>query len=382
MEAYEPAPGLIARVKALIWDPPAAWDAIAREETTPGNVFRAHAAPLAVAMALAGLFGAFFAAGFERSAETLIVQPMAALLHLIVALVGVHLFAKLADALAPRFGATSDPARAMQLSAYGATGVLLGGVGAVLPPVGPYLIAVGAVFSLVLVYIGLPRTMGAPEQARIAYFWTLIGVTLAALLVLSFAYAPALDAVRAGAQQIKFGAAPTQTESEQAQPAPVLVLDAAALKRLGEASAAGAGAPFDPARLEGFLPPSLPGGFMRTGYTASSAPGAAQAEGAYVRDDARLTVTITHLGQRGALYAIDRAFASLQARQDAAGYARHQMADGRLVAESQTGAAIHYTIVGRTLGLSIAGAGGATMDDARAAVETIGLQRLEEAFGL
>ena len=381
-DAYEPAPGLIGRVKALIMDPPAAWDAIAREDANGRSPFGAHAAPLAALMAIASWVGGVIAAGFKLDTETLIVQPAAALIHLILALFGVAMFAKLADALARRFGATPDPARAMQLSAYGATGILLGGLGAIVAPIAPYLVAIGGVFSMVLVYIGLPRTMGAPEEKRIGYFWSLVGVVLVATLVLSFAYGPAITAVRGATHGFKFGEA--QAPAPVETPAPILApgeaLDAAALKRLGEESAAGAGAPFDPARLEGFLPPSLPGGFARESAATSAVIGASQAEATYTNGQARLVVTLTHLGQRGALYAIDQSFAALTTRQDASGYGRHQMADGRLTAERQDGQAINYTIVGRTLAVSIAGSGGATMDDARAAVETIPMQRLEDAF--
>jgi hypothetical protein len=345
-----PAPGLIGRVKALIFNPPAAWDALAQEERSGGAAFRAHAAPLALMMALAGLAGGLLASGFSLDADTVIVQPTAALLHLLIALIGVAAFASLAHALAPRFGAAPDASKALLLSSYGATGVLLGGFGAIAPPIAPYLLALGAAFSMVLVYIGLPRVMQAPENKRVGYFWSLMGVTLAGLLVVNVIYQPTMSAVRGVAHQIKFARAAPSGEPSPAQPALIAnnVLDAAALRRLGEASAAGAGAPFDAARLEGFLPSSMPGGYeLASRSTASSAPGAAQAEAVYAHEGARLVVTITHLGQRGALDVIDRAFAALQPRQDANGYARHQMTAGRLVAESQNAAAIHYAIIGR-----------------------------------
>lgn len=376
--AAEPAPGLFARVRQLIGDPPAAWDVIAREETQPGAVLAKHVAPLALAMALCGWLGAFAAAGFAIDKETLIAQPVAALIRLILAIVGVSLFAQLANMLAPRFDATPDPMRATQLAGYGATGLLLGGIGMLLPGIAPYLIAVGGVFSLVLIYIGLPRMTGVSEAKRIGYFWSTIAAFFVVVIAVAYAYGAAMHALRGAIAGVTFG----QTETAPVEaPPPALArgeaLDAAALKRLGEASGARS-ASVDPAALEGFLPPSLPGGFTRVGY--AGAPGAvAQAEGTYTRGDARMVVTITYMGQRGAELAAGAAQDSLAVRQDAQGYARHQVTDGRLVAESVSGDAVGYAIIGRGLAVSIAGSGGVTMDDARAAVATIGMARLEES---
>ncbi|MCR6646178.1 MAG: hypothetical protein NVV62_17505 [Terricaulis sp.] len=68
------------------------------------------------------------------------------------------------------------------------------------------------------------------------------------------------------------------------------------------------------------------------------------------------------------------------ARQEGVDYARHQVAEGRLLAESVSGGSIRYALIGRGVALAAEGEGGAAMDDARAAIEAIGVGRLEEAF--
>lgn len=380
IEADAPAPGLFGRIKQLIWDPPAAWDAIAREETSPGALVGGYVTPLALAMSLLGVLGALMAAGFVFDGETVIAQPAAALMRLVLAIGGVIGFARLADALAPRFGGEANAMRAMQLSAYGATGALLGGFTMLIPAIAPYLVASGAVFSLVLIYIGLPRMLSVPEERRIACFWSMMAATALAAIVLTYAMGTAMGAVRSVSHHIRFGQA---EEAPVEAPAPVFVqgaaLDAAALRAFGEKAGRG-GSTLDPEMLAGFLPPSLPGGFALTGYTVTPASGAPQAEGVYLREQGRMVITLTHLGQRGAIDATDAAYRALTPRQDEAGYARHQMTDGRLVAENVAGAAIGYTIVGRGVAISIAGSGGVTMDDARAAVDTIGIGRMEAHF--
>lgn len=379
LDGADRAPGLIRRVKHLIWDPPMTWDAIAKEEPSSGALLGGYVLPLALVMTLAGWLGALLAADFVFDGETLIAQPAAALMRLVLAIGGVIGFARLADALAPRFGGAANPMRAMQLSAYGATGVLLGGISMLIPGVAPYVIAAGAMFSLVLIYIGLPRMMGAPEEKRIAYFWSMIGAAALAAVLLAYAFGAAMGAVRSVTHHVRFG---QQAAAPQTAPAPAFVqgaaLDAAALRKFGEAE--GRGASIDPELLAGFLPPSLPGGFALTGYTVAPAIGASQAEGVYTRAAGRMVITITYLGPRGAIDATAAAYRALTPRQDEHGYARHQMTDGRLVAENVAGEAISYNIIGRGLAVSIAGAGGATMDDARAAVETIGMGRMEAHF--
>ena len=61
------------------------------------------------------------------------------------------------------------------------------------------------------------------------------------------------------------------------------------------------------------------------------------------------------------------------------GYNRTQAIDGRFYAEEVRAGSSRYVVIGR--GVIMIAEGGVTMDQARAAVETIGLQRLEGMFG-
>ncbi|HRE46035.1 MAG TPA: hypothetical protein PKY87_18985, partial [Terricaulis sp.] len=101
---------------------------------------------------------------------------------------------------------------------------------------------------------------------------------------------------------------------------------------------------------------------------------------AYARDDAQLTLTLIALAPGAAPAAIMAAQDGLIARQDGADYARHHVAEGRLLAESVSGGAVRYALIGRGVAVAVEGEGGAAMDDARAAIETIGVSRLEDAF--
>jgi hypothetical protein len=377
MDAIEPHPGLFGRVRQLIAAPGPAWEAIAREE--PGGVLKGHVAPLALAMALAGWLGAFWSAEFALNTATLMIAPAAALLRFVLIYLAVLVLAKLAEALAPRFEA--EPARAAQVVGYSATGVLVAGLFMIFGGLAPYLLVIGAVYSAVLLYMGITGALGAPQARRGAYFGALLAGGVALLIAGSLVYGAAMKGVQAAARE--FSASQTIAAAPAETAPPLLtqgaVLDAGALRRIGEANV-WRGTPIHPEELEGFLPQSLPGGFEREAYMGSNTAGGAHAEATYTHGEARLIVTIHHFGRTGALAAVDAARDALVRRQDANGYARHQITDGRVVAENVTGAAIAYTIIGHGVAVSVTGEGGANVDDARAAVETIGMSRLEAVF--
>lgn len=380
-EAYEPPMGLFSRVRRLFADPRAAWDRLMLEDASAGAVLGGHVFPLALLMAAAGVLAAFITAGFAFTTATVIIAPASVLIGFILSILAVIGFARLADAFAPRFGAERNGVRAMQLSGYSATAIFIGGLGQLIPVAAPYLLIVGFVYAVALVYFGLPRVMGAPREKRQGYLWSLIGVSIVAGLILLLGFNAAMDGVRAASKHIQIGPAP-EAPAPETRVAMLEngVLNAAALRRIGEAKAGGAGAAFNAQRLEGFLPPSLPGGYQRGEVTYASAPGAAQAAAQYQSGAARLDLAVTYLGEAGARAAIDVARDELAPRQDAQGHARSQITDGRLAAESVSGDAIDYVIVGRSVAVSVSGAGGASIDHARAAVETIGMARLEAAL--
>lgn len=367
--------GLVARVRAFVSQPIEAWDAAAQE--APGGEIGGYLVPLALMMTLAGLLGAALAAGFAPGFHLYLIEPAAAAVRFVLALIGVLALAKLAHMLAPRFGAAEDGARAVQWAAYGATGLLLGGLGMLWAPIAPYALLVGAIYSAVLLFMGAKRVLATPKEKRVGFFSTMLAGAAALLLVGGFAYGAAMDGVRALVVELSEAGAP---EGPAPAPAPVLargaVLDAAALQAL----AAHAGArEVSAALLAGFLPQSLPGGFTRQSLAPTEGR-ALSASAVYTRNGATLTLTLVALAPGASPRAVAAAQDALVARQEGADYARHQVAEGRLLAESVSGAAVRYALIGRGVAIAVEGEGGAAMDDARAAIETIGVSRLEEAF--
>lgn len=150
-----------------------------------------------------------------------------------------------------------------------------------------------------------------------------------------------------------------------------------AIDRLSQAS--GASVLVDSARLGEQFPDSLPGGFSRQSISGAQRGGISRADAVYRDGAATLSVSIIQFGSE-----VDpAAFAALLAVRDdgvvEGGYDRTQSIDGRFYAEEVRATSSRYVVIGR--GVVMIARGGVTMDQARAAVETIGLDRLENMFG-
>jgi hypothetical protein len=137
----------------------------------------------------------------------------------------------------------------------------------------------------------------------------------------------------------------------------------------GDTPAPAAGSPVaaEASSLQGMLPISLPGGFLRTVMTTSgsaSGLGPASAEATYKRGEAQLRVVVADLGPLNAGMAVTGATITT--------------IGGRTMVEDSGGGVAKYSIVGRDGALLTAEAtSGATMEDAKAALTTIGIDRLE-----
>ena len=161
-------------------------------------------------------------------------------------------------------------------------------------------------------------------------------------------------------------------------------VDIAALQRQAEAMQGGAaGTTIDPALVQAQLPQTLPGGFALTSSSSSAAIGMSQAEGVYRSADAELRLIVVQTGTMGALASLAAGMNVQENSQSADGYARTQTIDGRIYSEevNTASSSASYGIIGRGVAVSAEGTH-ITLDQARAAVETVGVQRLEREFGV
>jgi hypothetical protein len=159
--------------------PAAEWDVIANEAATVPGLFTGYACILAAIPPLATIVStAVFAHG------AIVIALIAAVLSYIVSLLGVFIIHFIINALAPSFGATSNGVQAMKLVVYAYTASWVAGIGNLIPVLGLLIVLAGSIYSLYLMYIGLPKLMHCPPDKTMVYFIVSLVVAVVVYMVL------------------------------------------------------------------------------------------------------------------------------------------------------------------------------------------------------
>lgn len=366
-------PGLIARARDILIRPRSEWQRVASEEPAP--LIGSYVVPLALLGSVVGLAASVVYAGALAVSAALVSKAVAALLYFVFAIVGVVVAAWLINMLAPRFGAEANNGRAMQLAAYSATPILAAALFAVAPPVAGVMLGAGVIYAFVLLAMGVQKLMPlrAPDNDVPRFVLSMVGLAFVVVALTATFVGPLIHAGR----EALIGA----VETVAPQPAaPEIARRSAAEAAIDRLSQGDAGLLLsDPARLEEQFPDSLPSGFARQSVVEAQGGGVSRADGIYRQGEITLSVAIIQFSAN----VESRALAELlNVKADGpteGGYNRTQAIDGRFYAEEVRAGSSRYVVIGR--GVIMIAEGGVTMDQARAAVETIGLQRLEGIFG-
>ncbi|MDB5423886.1 MAG: hypothetical protein JWQ29_1302 [Phenylobacterium sp.] len=377
---------LVDRVKSILTQPSATWDVIEAEPATIGELYKGYVAPLAAIPAVCGAVGllAFgvgaFGISFRPSPVWVIVQYLTSY---VMTLVMVYVLALIIDALAPNFGGVKNQLQAFKLAAYSGTASWVAGVFGLLPMIGGLLALLGALYTLYLLYRGLPKLMKSPEDKTTSYFVVILVVTLVLGIViavltshisnfggpLSIASRHDVGTVSVpGAGSINLGK--LQEQADRAE---------AAAKQME----AGKDVPAtDPEVLKAYLPASV-AGFSRTEVSASSGGvGGFQgsgAEGAYEKGDSSMRLTVSDLGMAGAMAGMANAFNVHSSKETATGYEKVGKVDGRMTQESYDKSSRHgeYSVLVADRFMVQATGERVSMDDLKAAVNAVGVAQLE-----
>ncbi|MBL8538179.1 MAG: DUF1282 family protein [Hyphomonadaceae bacterium] len=388
-----PAPSIIERVQNIILKPQSEWDRIDGEQANVQQLYTGYALPLIAIAAVCGFIGmsVFGVSGFGISYRVpMVTGVVSAIIQIVMGLVGIYVLALITNALAPNFGSQQNMGQAHKLAVYGSTASFLAGVFAIFPPLA--MLGILGLYSLVLLYLGLPRLMKTPEDKRIGYFATIIIASIVLWIVIGVIVGAVQGAVggnpmgRMGGFSMNQNAPVISAESTAPQGEVTLpgggTLDIGELEKMGQAMANGDTAQTaDPALLAQRLPASLPGGFALETSSNGAAMGVANAEAVYANGGARITLTVTDMGAMGAMAAIAGAANVQQNSTSADGYSRTQTVNGRVVTEEVNGDSAKYGVVGRGVAIMADGAGGASIDQVRAAVNAINIEQLERDFG-
>jgi hypothetical protein len=166
---------LVARVQAILLKPKTEWPVIEREPGEVGFLFTNYVAILAAIPAVCGFVGASIVgvAGYRAG---LFSGLLSAILSYVLAFVGAYVMALIIDALAPSFNGQKNFGNALKLVVYSSTAAWLGGVFSLIPALA-ILGLLCALYSLYLLYLGIPVLMKSPDDKSLIY--TVVAVVCA-----------------------------------------------------------------------------------------------------------------------------------------------------------------------------------------------------------
>ncbi len=162
---------LVERAKAILLSPQKEWPVIEAESATPASLYTGYIMPLAAIPAVASLIGmsvfgvALLGVAFRVPIGTGLAR---ALVQYVLTLAGVYIMALIIDALAPTFGGTKSPIQALKLMAYASTASWVAGIFLVIPALS-IVALLGGLYSLYLLFVGLPVMMKSPPEKSLGY---------------------------------------------------------------------------------------------------------------------------------------------------------------------------------------------------------------------
>lgn len=180
-DSSQPAvnPALVARVKGILLQPKAEWQVIDREFATTKSLYTGYAMILAAIAPIAT-----FIASLVFLHQGIVGALIVAILSYVLGLAGVFILGIIINALASSFGATPNPVQAQKLAVYSYTAAWVAGIANLIPVVGSLVALIGAIYSLVLLFLGLPILMKVPEDKKVVYYVVILlaGIVLGVIM--------------------------------------------------------------------------------------------------------------------------------------------------------------------------------------------------------
>ncbi len=359
----------VERIKAILLRPRETWPQIEAEAATPAGLYREYLMLLAAIPAVCGFIGMSLV-GVSVFGVSTRVPWLAGLAGMVLSygmsLIGIYVLSWIIHRLAPTFGGQANALNALKLAGYGATASLLGGVFSLLPSLSLLGVLAG-LYSLYLIYLGLPVLMKNPPERSLAYtvvvvlcaiVLTLLAGALTSVLMPRSGLSPApfanesgrvseslsIDtpegritfdraAIDAAAQGIRAAAA-QQNRDQAAAPtaeAPAEDVATATVEMDGMAELA----PFDAETLKAQLPESV-GDFRRVSRESQDGTSLglsmSQITAAYEREAQSVRVQIIDMGAAAAMMAMAASMGSVE-REDEASVATTRRENGRTIVE-------------------------------------------------
>ena len=375
--------GLIARVQNILLRPGPEWDVIETEAATVPGLFVGYACILAaiplIAMVLQHLFFIHW---------MLVPSLVIAVLGYFASLLGVFITGFIIDALAPSFDGQRNLVQAMKLAVYPYTAVWVAGILYILPVLG-ILVIIAAIYGLYILYLGVPKLMKSPDAKTAGY--TAVSVIAAIIVNAVIGAVVASISLMLAAGAILGGA--TALSSAAANNGELASL-AAASRQIAAASSASSAATsnaqadpkamtaIDSSKLKALLPDTVAGLPKTESSSTTVAPGGlstSKAEAVYSQGAARIDLPVTDISAMGAFARIAGVTSIESEKQTATGYEKVGKVDGRMTTEEwdRNAKSGKFGVLVADRVMVQAEGSGVTMDDLKAAVASVGPERVE-----
>ena len=355
---------IIERVKGILLRPKTEWPIITAEPTSIGSIYSSYviylAAVPAICSAIGSLMFGYGAAGFTVR-PSLLGAIETAVAQYALQLGGVYVFGLIIAMLAPRFGGASDRESAFKLAAYSATASWAAGVFTIVPALG--FLSILGLYSLYLLYTGVPVLMQVKDDKVMSFTLSIIGVGIVLSLVaavLLAALTPDLDPAPASRMSGKVtlpgvGSVDLGKLDEATKRLDYITKQ---MEKYGQGGEGGSGASepaaITPQQLKEFLPQSLPGGYSRERASTSSAGASGfsivSAEAFYTKGDASISMSLSDIGAAGAFASIGGMFGAFANEETETSYSKFGEVDGRMTMESYdraNGSGAYTVLVGK-----------------------------------
>ena len=190
---------LIERVRAVVLKPQQTWPIIESEPASVADLYKNYIALLALIPAVAGFIGMSLVgvSGIVSFRVPFVTGLVNMVVSYALTLVMVYVMALIVDALAPKFGGVRSSINALKLVAYGLTAGFLGGIFSIVPALAGLGI-VAALYTIYLIYTGLPVLMKCPPERAVSYTAVVIVCGVLAGLLMGLATAFLTPGSRAG----------------------------------------------------------------------------------------------------------------------------------------------------------------------------------------
>jgi hypothetical protein len=161
---------VIHRARSLLVSPRTEWPLIVSEPATVADLYRDYfmimaAIPPVCEFVKVSLLG-YAWHGFRVYRRGIGTGLAAAMIEYVISLIAVYVLAVIIESLAPNFGGQPNRVQALKVAGYSYTASWVAGFAQILPGLYGLFALAGAIYSVFLLYLGLPGTMKVlPEQA-------------------------------------------------------------------------------------------------------------------------------------------------------------------------------------------------------------------------